>query len=158
MEKITIKETKRCDTRALVKHFTEDDVNQDTYYHITAVKDVAKEFANDLIKQVNNHDYTKKGDYLPLFTRALKTGFVDDKFKKLNWWEVHKRSERHHLNDYCPADVNLIDVIEMLIDCVCAGLARTGVVYPIEISDTILQKAVANTVAMLKESIEIEKE
>ena len=158
MKKVTIKETKRCDTRALAKNFTEEDVKKDTIAHIAAVQNVTASFASALIDQVANHDSTKLGEYLPMFTRALKTKFKDDEFKKLNWWKIHKRSERHHLNDYCPDDVNLIDVIEMLIDCVCAGLARTGNVYPIEISDNMLQKAVANTVAMLKESIEIEKE
>ena len=58
----------------------------------------------------------------------------------------------------CPSDVNLIDVIEMLIDCVCAGKARTGVVYPINISSEILQKAVKNTVEVLKENVVVEND
>ena len=77
--------------------------------------------------------------------------------KNLIGGKIHKRSERHHLNDYCPDDVNLIDVIEMIIDCICAGKARTGNVYPIEIKDELLQRAIKNTIEMLKESIEVEK-
>ena len=40
-----------------------------------------------------------------MFKRALETGFKDDEFKKLNWWEIHKTTERHHLNDFVPEDV-----------------------------------------------------
>lgn len=158
MTKVIIKETKRCDTRALVKTFTETDVETDTLYHVQAVNDVAVAFSKALLEQVSQHDYTKLGTYLPMFTRALKTGFVNDEFKKLNWWQLHYTSERHHLNDRCPEDVNLIDVIEMLIDCVCAGKARTGEVYAINISDEILQKAVFNTTEMLKENVVVKKD
>ncbi len=93
-----------------------------------------------------------------MFYRALKSGFKDDEFRKLNWWKIHQTKERHHLNDHCPDDVNLIDVMEMLCDCVCAGKARTGNVYPINISPDILEKAVANTQKLLEENISVEKE
>ncbi len=57
--------------------------------------------------------------------------------------------ERHHLDDRVPDDVNLLDVIEMVVDCVVAGMARTGEVYPIELSNDILQKALNNTKELL---------
>jgi hypothetical protein len=57
--------------------------------------------------------------------------------------------ERHHLDDRVPDDVNLLDVIEMVVDCVVAGMARTGEVYPIELSNDILQKALKNTKELL---------
>ena len=63
--------------------------------------------------------------------------------------------ERHHLNRHCPDDVDLFDVLEMIFDCVSAGMARSGSVYPLKISNEILQKAVANTVNYLVENIEI---
>lgn len=158
MEEIIIAKTNKCDTRSIDNIFTEEDVRIDTENHIDAVKKVTQEFARTLVDQVGHHDCTKLGIYLPEFTNALKTGFKGDDFKKLNWWEVHKISERHHLNDHCPSDVNLIDVLEMLVDCVCAGKARTGEVYPINISNEILQKAIANTVEMLKENVVVEEE
>jgi hypothetical protein len=52
--------------------------------------------------------------------------------------------------------VNLIDVLEMICDCVCAGMARSGNVYPVNISSEILQKAVKNTVEMCIKSVGIE--
>ena len=61
------------------------------------------------------------------------------------WFKNRHMTERHHLNDSVPEDVNLIDVLEMVIDCTVAGLARSGNVYPITISPEVLQKAVENT-------------
>lgn len=49
----------------------------------------------------------------------------------------------------------MFDVIEMLCDCVAAGMARSGNVYDVEISSDVLQKAVKNTVDMLKNEIEV---
>ena len=64
---------------------------------------------------------------------------------------------RHHLNSHCPDDVNLIDVIEMICDCVCAGMARSGAVRPVEIRTEILQKAVENTAKMLSDTVILEE-
>lgn len=78
--------------------------------------------------------------------------FFDGEWSRLHYIEL----ERHHLDRFCPEDVNLIDVIEMICDCVVAGKARSGDVYDINISDTILQKAVKNTVETLKLHVVVE--
>ncbi len=70
---------------------------------------------------------------------------------------MHVTTERHHLKKFVPDDVNIIDLLEMLIDCVCAGMARTGDVYPMELPNDLLQKVVANTVDYLKSIIKVEK-
>ena len=80
-----------------------------------------------------------------------------DSFVDGEWYPMHCKTERHHLNEYCPDDVNLIDVIEMICDCVCAGLARSGNVRPVEISTDIFKRAVDNTVKMLVDIVEIER-
>lgn len=156
--KLVIKKTNKCDTRALKKgeELKIEDVQEDTEKHIAAVYGACSLIANELKLQASKHDHTKLDEYLPIFTRALQTGFQDDKFAELNWFKLHTHLERHHLNDYVPEDVNLIDVIEMICDCVCAGKARTGKVYPIVISNEILQKAVENTTKFLIENIEVE--
>lgn len=157
---IYIKKTNKCDTRTLKKgqELNIKDVEEDTKKHREAVYEACEMFSDKLILQAMRHDYTKCNDFLPMFKRALETGFKDDEFKKLNWWEIHKTTERHHLNDFVPEDVNLIDVIEMLCDCVCAGKARTGKVFPIKITNEILQLAVENTVKYLIDNIEVEDE
>ena len=150
-----IYKTDKCDTRTNPTNFTIEDVECDTLKHKLAVQDACSLIATKLIEQSQDHDYTKLGEYLPAFYQALKTGFKGKEFYGLDWWNIHTTKERHHLNNHCPDDVNLIDVIEMLCDCVCAGKARTGTIYPIQISNEILQKAVANTVEMLEREIEV---
>ena len=55
--------------------------------------------------------------------------------------------------DGVPDDVNLIDVLDMVIDCVMAGMARTGQVYPLKIDPDVLMKAFNNTVELLKDNV-----
>lgn len=97
------------------------------------------------------HDFTKRKEpEKSLFYRELcatiegnMDSFIDGK-----WYPMHCCTERHHLNEHCPEDVNLIDVLEMICDCVCAGMARSGSVRPVSISDDVLRKAFDNTVQM----------
>lgn len=157
MEKaIQILATKNCDTRALKpgQELERDLVKKDTLAHVTAVQMCGDFMCEKIQEQFATHDNTKLGKNLDAFKAALETRTTGDDFKKNDWWKLHL-SERHHLNDRCPDDVNLIDVLELICDCVSAGLARTGNVYDIEISDEILEKAVKNTAAMLIENIEV---
>lgn len=64
-------------------------------------------------------------------------------------------TERHHLNDSVPDDVNLVDVLEMVIDCTVAGLARSGEVYDITIPEDVIKKAIDNTKNMIIENSEV---
>lgn len=158
MDKIIIQETKHCDTRALKdgEKLTEEAVKYDTELHIEAVEKCG-DFLRDKIKeQFKEHDHTKLGKYLPAFTKALSSGFKGKEFKEQDWWDIHL-TERHHLNDRVPEDVNLIDVLEMICDCVSAGMARTGEVYDITLPDKVLKQAFNNTVDLIKSKIKVEK-
>jgi hypothetical protein len=89
---------------------------------------------------------------------AAKTG---NEIKESEWYQTHINEERHHLNAKCPDDVNLIDVIEMLVDCVTAAIARKGYMPEPEaftVSGEILQKAYKNTVEMLGKEIILEND
>ena len=156
--KIIIKETKRCDTRALPPGtiVTDEDVREDTLLHIDAVKSCGAFLCDRITKQFARHDHTKLGSYLPLFTTAINSHLKDNEFKKLKWWQIHL-TERHHLGDRVSKDVNLIDVLEMICDCVSAGKARTGDVHPIALSPEILTQAFANTVGLIEDKIKVEK-
>lgn len=119
------------------------------------------EFAQEIRNRSEKHDWTKMVEpYESMFYRDLcntiegRIDFFDGEWSRLHYTEL----ERHHLGVFCPDDVNLIDVIEMLCDCVVAGKARSGDVYDINISDTILQKAVKNTVEILKMCVVVEGE
>ena len=73
----------------------------------------------------------------------------------MEWFKNRHMTERHHLNDRVPDDVNLLDVLEMVIDCTCAGLSRSGDVYPITIPQDVLEKAIENTKNLIIENSEV---
>jgi 4-aminobutyrate aminotransferase-like enzyme len=44
----------------------------------------------------------------------------------------------------------------MIVDCVMAGMGRTGTVYPLEIKPEVLMAAFQNTVELLKSEIVVD--
>ena len=98
------------------------------------------------------HDTDKLSD-IDGFHRDFQTGFT-----QTEWWDNHRKIARHHLlaDDGIPEDVNLIDVLDMIVDCVMAGMGRAGSVYPLEIKPETLMKAFQNTVDILKGEIIVE--
>ena len=46
----------------------------------------------------------------------------------------------------------------MIADCVMAGMARSGSVYPLNIKPEVLQTAFENTVKLLKENVTVEEQ
>ena len=93
-----------------------------------------------------------KIDDIDGFHRDFITGF-----KQTEWWDKHRKENRHHLMeaDGVPEDVNLIDVLDMIADCVMAGMARSGSVYPLNIPNDVLVKAFQNTVELLKAHVDV---
>ncbi len=53
--------------------------------------------------------------------------------------------------------MNLIDVLEMIADCTCAGLARSGEIRDLEIDNDILNRAVKNTAEMIKNMVAVKE-
>lgn len=90
--------------------------------------------------------------------------FIDFKHKfaegYTKWWDNHRKIHRHHLayEDGIPEDVNLVDVIEYIVDCVMAGLARSGEVYEIKLPDEVLRRAFNNTIELLKNEVVVKEE
>ena len=157
MRKVIIKKNPLGDTRTAAVVPTIDEFDNANTDHALEVDRMMAAIAEDILNK-GDHDFTKTSEpYRSLFYRELcaKIEGKIDSFTDGEWYPMHCQMERHHLNDYCPSDVNLIDVIEMICDCVCAGMARSGKVYPIEIPSDILQKAVANTVQMCIDSVDI---
>lgn len=150
---IKVKRTINADTRTAEAEATKEMLLRDTKSHIEDVKNGCNFLADMLIEAGKNHDHTKI-DYIDEFYDNFKTRQQGDNFKKLGWWQKHL-TERHHLNDKCPDDVNLIDVLEMITDCVMAGKARSGEVYEIVINPDIITKAITNTQKLLEDNIEV---
>ena len=127
--------------------------------HRTDVKNLIDEFCRMLKINSNPHDWTKvREPYRSMFYRDLCAtieghlpNFMDGEWAKQHYYE----NERHHLETYAQEDVNMFDVIEMICDCVAAGMARSGNVYDVKIPDDVLQRAVKNTVEIMCKEVEV---
>ena len=157
MKTIKIKINVLGDTRTADRVPTMKEFEKSNIYHRADVDRMMSEIARDIDSQGEAHDYTKISEpEASLFYREL-CATIEGKmeFEKGEWYPMHCQRERHHLNEHCPEDVNLIDVIEMICDCVCAGMARSGSVRPVKIPNEILQQAVENTVQMCVDAVEV---
>ena len=108
-------------------------------------------FAQMLHAAAERHDFDKL-DSINWFHADFITGF-----KQTGWWDNHRRIHRHHLaqDDGVPHDVNLIDVLEYIADCVMAGMARSGSVYELKMTPELLERAFSNTVELLKANVTV---
>ena len=157
--KIIIKRSKDADTRSAEGVPTKKQLLQNTYSHISAVQNVGNWLADKLKQQLEQHDHTKVeyiDEFYKDFTEQLQSENKPN-FKEMPWFKNRHMTERHHLNDSVPEDVNLLDVLEMVIDCTCAGLARSGEVYPITIPQEVIEQAIENTKQLIINNTEIEE-
>lgn len=159
MYRVTMKKNTLGDTRTAERMPTRAEFDVANVLHIRDVNALVASFVQEMINRINRHDWTKVSEpYRSMFYRDMSSviehgmDFLDGEWSKLHYYEL----ERHHLGRHCPEDVDLIDVIEMLADCVSAGMARSGHVYEIKIPDSVLQKAVFNTVKKMIDAVEIE--
>jgi len=149
---ITIKPSPTADTRTCDwSKVTKEKLLWSSYDHVRDVEKGLSLFVEMLHSAALHHDHDKFSD-IDGFHRDFQTGF-----KQTEWWDSHRKVNRHHLNvpDGVPADVNLIDVLDHITDCVMAGMARSGSVYELSLPDELLQRAFANTVELLKKNVQV---
>ena len=145
------------DTRTAPKNVTFKEFQKANDMHREDVKNTMNEVAFLLMEKGKKHDWTKK-DYEEMFynnflsTLNNGTSFIEDE-----WYQLHIEKEKHHLTSKCHDDVDLLDVIEMVVDCVCAGKARSGEIRGLEINQEILDKALKNTVKKINEMVKCEE-
>ena len=157
-DKIIIKNTQYADSRTAPDDLTKDKLYDDTEEHLKDVQKGMDFFAEKLHEAGLKHDWTKIS-YFDQYAEDVLSEHTDEDFKKRPWSQKHIYEERHHLNADCPLDVTLIDVFEMIADCVMAGKGRFGRVTPeyLNLSDpSILIRAYFNTVKLLDDVVEIE--
>lgn len=158
-DKIVIKKSTDADTRSAEHLPTKKQLLQNTYSHIQDVQNVGNWLVDKLKEQLEQHDHTKVeyiDEFYKDFTKQLQSENKPN-FKEMSWFKNRHMTERHHLNDSVPEDVNLLDVLEMVIDCTCAGLARSGDVYPITIPQEVIEQAIENTKQLIINNTEIEE-
>lgn len=120
--------------------------------HIGDVVKAIAFFSGKLVEAAGEHDYDKL-TAIDWFHADFVTGF-----EQTGWWDNHRKIHRHHIDkaDGVPDDVNLLDVLEHVADCVMAGMARSGSVYEVKLPDELLQRALRNTVELLKAQVSIQ--
>ena len=149
---ITIRKSPTADTRTCdFTHVSQDTLLSSSIQHIEDVRRGIEFFRGRLAEAARVHDQDKLTD-IEGFHRDFLTGFA-----QTAWWDKHRKVNRHHLlqDDGVPPDVNLIDVLDMIADCVMAGMARCGSVSPLTLKPELLARAFQNTVELLKEQIEV---
>lgn len=150
---ITIRKSETADTRTCdVTKVTREKLYKSSVQHIEDVELGIRFFADMLEAAGRKHDADKL-TAIDQFHADFATGF-----KEHSWWDRHRKINRHHLNvsDGVPSDVNLVDVIEHIVDCVMAGMGRSGIVNPLALPAEILERAFQNTVEMLKREVVVE--
>lgn len=144
------------DTRSAIQMPSYHEFKKANFQHQHDVKVVMTHIAELIVDVGQDHDITKT-THGPEFYRDFCMAMVDPRlnFTQLEWHKNHIQMERHHLNANCPDDVDLIDIIEMLVDCICAGKARSSnhEVYPVKIPEEVLKKALNNTFKLIEESV-----
>lgn len=147
------------DTRTAERIPTINEFNDSNMQHRIDVSHLMRYVAGRIECRAPEHDWTKTADpYRSMFYQdMIRTMTSDFEFTSGEWAKQHyEMRERHHLNRCVPDAVDLIDVIEMICDCVAAGLARSGEVRAIEIDSDVLQEAVRNTARLLEDECVIE--
>jgi len=149
---IQIKKSQTADTRTCdFANTSKETLLASSRQHIADVVKALAFFSGKLIEAAGEHDYDKL-TAIDSFHADFITGF-----KQTGWWDNHRRIHRHHIDkaDGIPQDVNLIDVLEHIADCVMAGMARSGSVYELKLSNELLQVAFQNTVELLEAQVEV---
>lgn len=149
---IEIRKSPTADTRTCdFANVTKGTLLNSSRQHIADVGMALAFFQSLLTAAAVRHDFDKLTD-IDGFHEDFVTGFV-----QTGWWDRHRRLNRHHLTqeDGVPEDVNLIDVLDFIADCVMAGMARSGSVYALQLPPALLERAFQNTVAMLKANVRV---
>lgn len=150
---ITISKSETADTRTCdytnVKRAT---LLISSQQHIRDVQQALRFFGQIVERAAVVHDFDKISD-IDGFYRDFVTGFT-----ATGWWDRHRALNRHHLMqpDGVPIDVNLVDVLDFISDCVMAGMARSGSVYDLKLPAGLLDEAFQNTVMLLTNQVVVQ--
>jgi hypothetical protein len=151
---IRIKKSETADTRTCdPSKVSLETLKSASAQHIDDVRAAMRFFSSYLQDAAVLHDWDKI-ERIEWFHSDFVTGF-----KETGWWDEHRRVSRHHLSyaDGIPNNVNLMDILEYISDCTMAGIARSGSVSKIEITDELLRLAFENTAKLLRENVELEQ-
>ena len=153
---IKIKKNPNGDTRTAPKGITFEQFQKANDMHISDVQKVMKVLSDMIYTKGQMHDFTKKSEEKMFYDNFVDTIENGTDFVNNEWYQLHVNTEKHHPLSKCHDDITLLDILEMVTDCVCAGKSRSGEVRQIEINDKILKLALDNTVKMVSNMIEVD--
>lgn len=150
-EKIILNDTSKGDSRTSGGSPTLEEVYEATMDHINDVDRAMQFWVTQIQDRKGFHDWTKINGFEDEYGYLVTNDIQDDEFFSSEWWYKHITKERHHLMDHVPADVNLIDVLEMISDRVTAEKGRRGSINTnyLKIDPDVLVRAFWNTVTIL---------
>lgn len=164
MDKIIIKKNPNGDTRTVDWNNppTFEEFHEANESHISDVRRVMVDLSSECSRRGYDHDFTKLSREREFYSDFMKT-ITDDPsmpgafdFEEGDWYKMHVAAERHHPDKNEPEDVNLLDVIEMIVDRVCASKARGGI-YINSISSDLLWQAYLNTYELINSMTDVEE-
>lgn len=153
--KIKIKKNPNGDTRTAPKDISFEQFHKANLSHVDDVRAIMIYLSRLLSTQGYKHDYTKF-----LYEREFYKNFLDTinngtDFCSNTWYQKHIEEEKHHPFSKCHEDINLLDIIETIVDCVCAGKTRSGEIRSLEFDDKILKLALENTIKFIDNITEV---
>ena len=150
MNKIILTKNPHGDSRTAPADTTFEEFRQANVDHVNDVQIVMAMLAAKLNQQAEQHDWTKFA-----FEEEFWKDFHKEDFVNGEWYQEHIHAEKHHPLSYCHKDITLLDILEMVVDCVCAGKTRSGKVRPLEVNEEILKLALQNTVKLIDKMTEV---
>ena len=155
MGKIKIKRNPNGDTRTAPKDITFEQFHEANLSHIRDVGEIMTTLGYLLEIQGQQHDWTKLKYERNFWLDFQNSLLRNEDFVSAWWYQLHVNTEKHHPLSYCHDNITLLDIIETIVDCVCAGKTRSGEVRPLEFNQEILEKAVKNTVKLIDDITEV---
>ena len=153
---IVIQPSPSADTRSADHIISEDELRRSTEMHIDDVRRGMEYLAKALRERGKSHDWTKLRhfpSFYKQFSEAQKSGCWGN-----GWYDrIHCKMERHHIEDSCPEDVTLIDILEHIVDGVMAGKARSGEYRQDVLGSGVLERAYANTQRLMCDAVRVAK-
>ena len=155
MRKVIVKKTENPE----YGYNSKEQLLRDTNQHRQDVGKVLGELSLYLFERGVAHDWSKLAFFEQFSQDTLERQDTPD-FKSRPWYKIHTTEERHHVNANVPEDVDLIDLLEMIVDCVVAGKTRSGEVNNdfLILKDNILDDAYWNTVKKITDIVIVENE
>ena len=155
MRKVVVKKTENPE----YGYNSKEQLLKDTNQHRQDVGKVLGELSLYLFERGVAHDWSKLAFFEQFSQDTLERQDTPD-FKSRPWYKIHTTKERHHINANVPEDVDLLDLLEMIVDCVVAGKTRSGEVNNdfLILNDNILEDAYWNTVKKITDTVIVENE